>query len=128
MAPRPLDELLRENARGCSELTETSHFHIDLEGSYIPGLCPGLAVRIEDLGAPLSADTYPLLTLLMTEGPGGLLAFAREEFGFKPEDEYVSKCSLCEEIRGFILRAGPSAEKAGQGTFPELAPREYYSA
>lgn len=29
------------------------HFHIDVYGSYyIPGLCAGLAIAMEDLGAP----------------------------------------------------------------------------
>jgi len=33
---------------GCSELLDVSHFHIDLFGNYIPGLCSGLAIRYED--------------------------------------------------------------------------------
>ena len=124
MTPRPLDELLKDGSKGCAELTDTSNFHVDLYGSYIPGLCPGLGVSVEALGAPLPAGTSPVLTILMTEGPSGLLDYARRDFGFEPKDEYVSKCRLCEEIRGHIVG---SARKAGTASFPELAPREYYS-
>jgi len=39
---KTLEHILRENPGGCArELTDTSHFHLDLFGNYIPGhTCP----------------------------------------------------------------------------------------
>ena len=93
-------ELVATSSRGCAELTEVSHFHIDLFGNYVPGLCAGLSIRREDLGAPLKLDEYPIISRLYSKGIGGLLAFAAEEYGFvASKSAYASKCELCYEVR-----------------------------
>ena len=104
---------------GCAELLNTSHFHLDLFGNCIPGLCSGLAIRREDLGEPLSPEKYPLLTLLYRSGVKGLLDHARSEHGFEPAGEYISKCHLCTEIRAhLVLHKGVVSN--------ELQPSELY--
>ncbi len=112
-------EELADGAGPCSQLMDTSHFHMDLYGNYIPGLCSGLALPINDLEGEIECERYPLLCRLIRQGPGALLSFA-QELGFKPDDSgYISKCHLCQEIRGFLIKAFP-------GRFRELAPKWFY--
>ena len=60
LGKKTFQHILDENPGGCAaELTDTSHFHIDLFGNYIPGLCSGLAVWKEDLGLPLISGEIP---------------------------------------------------------------------
>jgi hypothetical protein len=114
----PLDELGAAR-RGCSELSDTSHFHIDLDGNYVPGLCSGLAIDMKDLASPLDAARYPLITILHNDGPAALAEHARKTQGFNPKGEYMNKCHLCLDVRRFLVTEG------GLRT-PELAPGEFY--
>ncbi|MFP4521967.1 MAG: radical SAM protein [Fibrobacterota bacterium] len=114
----PAEEIIGKSC-GCRELENVSHFHLDLYGNYIPGLCAGLSVRTEDLGKELSFEKYPVLTLLNENGPGALARYASREYGFTPELSYNSKCHLCRDIRRFLV----AEKKSG---FPELSPSEYY--
>lgn len=113
-------QLLEIASDRCTELREVSHFHIDLYGNYIPGLCSGLAIWRGDLGTPLHAETYPLLSRLYAGGIRQLYVYAIEEYGFVPSDiGYTSKCALCYDIRRFLV-----VEK--QLDTPELQPRGHY--
>lgn len=110
---------LLERSEPCRNLTGTSHFHIDLFGNYIPGLCTGLSVAIDDLGSDLSFEKYPLLNSLYAGGIGAAAKIA-ESHGWEPaKDAYVSKCELCTEIRCYMIDMEKSSE--------ELNPREYYA-
>ena len=114
----PYQELL-ECSDPCRSLTGTSHFHIDLYGNYIPGLCTGLSVAIEDLGFDLSPDKYPLLTALYQDGIKSAAKIA-EDLGWKPgQESYASKCEICTEIRCYMNNAGISKY--------ELQPQEFYN-
>ena len=102
------------------ELSSTSHFHIDLFGNYIPGLCSGLSIAIEDLGKPLSDETYPVLTALCRHGIRGLVKMAKAAIGYKPQkDFYINKCDLCTEVRFCLVQNGYGESK-------ELQPQEFY--
>ena len=87
----------------CIELSDTGHFHIDLFGNYIPGLCTGLAIDMDDLGSEPGPDKYPILTRLYTRGIGALHSYASERYGFKPKPDYLNKCDLCNDIRRFLV-------------------------
>jgi hypothetical protein len=115
------EHILRESPNGCSrELSDTSHFHLDLFGNYVPGLCSGLAVARDDLGKALAEDKYPLLTLLNARGIRGLMEFGAREYGFEPRRAgYINKCDLCTEIRLFLSRGGFDRSR-------ELSPPEFY--
>ncbi len=105
---------------GCRRLADTGHFHLDLYGSYVPGLCSGLAIRREDLGAPLPEGRYPVIERLYAEGVKGLMEWASAEHGFTPDPEgYTSACHLCHAIRDHLARHRSL-------DIPDLQPREFY--
>jgi hypothetical protein len=103
-APKiPLAELFARENSACSELSHVTHFHLDLYGNYIPGLCAGLSINASDLGSPLREYDYPIITRLYTGGVAALCLFAAKKYGFEPsQPAYVSKCHLCYEIRRFL--------------------------
>jgi organic radical activating enzyme len=121
MALKPPGQIIEENSQGCArELNDTSHYHIDLFGNYIPGLCSGLAIAAHDLGHPLARERYPLLTTLFNTGVKGLLRAAQQYCGFTPlHDGYINKCDLCTEIRTFLARQNYNQSM-------ELNPKEFY--
>lgn len=110
---------LASDRTGCIELWQTNHFHLDLYGNYIPGLCAGLSLRHSDLGRLLKPDEYPIINMLAESGPAGLVDYA-SRFGYKIAHEYLNKCHLCQDIRRFLLR------EKGMDTH-ELQPREFYA-
>jgi hypothetical protein len=117
---KSLARLAAEGSRGCAELAEVGHFHIDLYGNFIPGLCAGLAIRRADLGAPLNPEDYPLISRLFAGGIGALVAHAAEIHGFTPSrPAYGSKCEVCFEVRRFLV-----VDKGVDSR--ELAPRGHY--
>lgn len=118
---RPLLEVLEETRGGCRRLATTGHFHIDLFGGYVPGLCTGLTIAYDDLGAPLDPARYPLLTGLHGAGVASLFERVRCETGFTPRpDGYVNACELCLDLRSALVAGGCASA--------ELGPRGFYEA
>jgi len=122
LASQSFQQIINENPGGCErELSDTSHFHMDLFGNYIPGLCSGLSISTKDLGQPLSGKAYPVITTLFDSGIKGLFDFAHKEFAYTPaRSKYVNKCDLCTEIRTVMV-------SKTLGGLSELGPREFYS-
>jgi hypothetical protein len=100
---RSIEDVLGTSTGGCTELADVSHFHVDLFGNYIPGLCSGLSLSVEDLGKAVTAGQYPILHVLATDGILGLLMLAAERFGYDSRPHYVSKCDLCLDIRKHLV-------------------------
>ncbi len=116
---KTLKEILKSSP--CNrDLENTSHFHIDLYGNYIPGLCSGLAIKVEDILNTINEKKYPLLNILHKYGVKGLYEFAKTYFGYVPKkDLYINKCHLCLEIRDFL-------KKEKHADFLELNPMDFY--
>ena len=121
LGQKTFQQIMDEATPNClGEFTNTSHFHMDLFGSYIPGLCSGLAIAIEDLGQPLSEETYPTLTTLGRDGIRGLVKMAEDTADFVPfKEHYINKCDLCTEVRTFLVQNGYKGSE-------ELQPDEFY--
>ncbi len=118
---KSFQQIIDENSGGCArELSDTSHFHMDLFGNYIPGLCSGLSVSTKDLGKPLSENKYPVITTLFTSGIKGIYDLARKAVAYAPaRSGYINKCDLCTEIRTVMV----VKKFAG---LSEFNPREFY--
>ena len=121
MGQKSFQQVMDESTATClGELSDTSHFHIDLFGNYIPGLCSGLSIAIEDLGKPLSDEAYPIITTLCRHGIRRLVKMAEDTVGYIPQkDLYINKCDLCTEVRTFLVQNHYSDSK-------ELKPEEFY--
>jgi hypothetical protein len=117
---RPLKEILASGNGGCDELLGVSHFHFDLFGHYIPGLCSGLTLERGDVGMGLSEDAYPLLHTLFQRGINGLFDLVSGEISFTPARGYISKCHLCFDLRKQLF------DKSGKA-FRELQPEGFYA-
>ena len=116
---KSVSQILNENKGGCRELAQVNHFHIDLYGNYIPGLCSGLSIYFTDLGRELSKDRYPFLCLLFADGIKGLYDCAHEKYGFTGDGLYSSKCELCLSIRKYlVLERGINSS--------DLKPEQFY--
>ena len=120
-AKNSAQQILDENTGSCAaELLNTGHFHLDLFGNYIPGLCTGLSIKREHLGKALPEEKYPILYILFDKGIRGIFRMAVKEFDYTPAKErYINKCDLCTEIRTFFVQND-------FGGAAELNPRKFY--
>lgn len=114
-----VDKIINSNGP-CRELASTDHFHIDLFGNYVPGLCSGFSIKASDLGKEFTKSSYPLINTLYHEGIGAFCAWASKEHNYTVKDEYLNKCDLCLDIRRFFVKEKRIDSK-------ELQPVYYYS-
>lgn len=105
-----------------ARLADTSHFHVDCEGLYVPGLCAGIVLPFDEVSEmnDIDLDRYRLLRTLVEGGPAALVEFACDK-GFKPSETYASACDLCTHVR---LALG----EEGGSHWPELGPDGFYNA
>ena len=118
--PLTLEQVLNSSECDCARsISDTSHFHIDLYGRYIPGLCAGFGIQIEDLDGPLSNDKYPLIQILVEDGIKGLVKHASDCHGFNGENRtYSNACDLCNAVRTYLV--------VNEQKYEELNPMGYY--
>jgi len=115
--PRKVEEWL--DSRPCRALNDVCHCHLDLYGNVVPSGCPGIAAEARDfLTGNLDESKYPVIGRLAKGGLKSLYDYALEK-GFTPAPEgYPTKCSLCYEIRKYLLEKSPS---------PDISPECFYS-
>jgi hypothetical protein len=104
----PLEKILHK-APPCPDLLSTGHFHVDLEGWFIPPGCTGLRLPLAEAVDGIPPGKYPLFEALYEGGVAALLDLAAE-WGFVPEQSYPSRCNLCFHIRAFLSGLSPSAK------------------
>ncbi|MDR2136353.1 MAG: radical SAM protein [Treponema sp.] len=100
----PLEKLL-DKAPPCPDLLSTGHFHVDLEGYFIPPGCTGLRLPLAELVDGIPPGKYPLYETLFEGGVAALLGLAAGR-GFVPGRSYPSRCNLCFHIRAFLAGEG----------------------
>ena len=88
-----------------ARLSDTGHFHVDLDGLYVPGLCAGIALPLDEVPGAIDLARYPALEILVSGGPAGLAQAAASD-GFEPLPAYSSACDLCTHVRGSLHRRG----------------------
>jgi len=105
------------------ELLHPHHSHFDLYGNHISWFCGGLRVGdwrrlAQTLNDFAGGNFPPLIQVLVTQGPWGLLAVAQKEYHYRRRPEgYTSKCHLCTDLRRHLVQLED---------FPELQPRQFY--
>jgi hypothetical protein len=100
----PIEELLEENP--CRSLTNTGHFHVDLQGFFIPPKCTGIRLPLAEVVEGLDEETYPAFSALYHQGLAALFALAKRQ-GFTVRDAgYPSACNICFHIRAFLADKG----------------------
>lgn len=99
------------------------HIHIDGLANIFSGTCVGIIVgnvledTLESVWKSLDYRTHPVVSVLIEQGPIGLLELA-EGKGYCRKSGYASKCHLCYDIRRFLY---------SQGCYPgSLGPGECY--
>ncbi len=102
MVKEPFERIV-ENSTPCRLLSGVHHFHIDLYGNFIPQMCAGLSINLDELSKGAKSDKYPIFKSLQSEGIKGLAAFAIDEYDYKPKQYYAGKCDLCYDIRSYLV-------------------------
>lgn len=113
---RPHEFYLKRNDP-CSSINSSHHFHVDVNDNYIPSGCVGFQVNINDLRKILPRDKY---ANFLSAAEGGIrdLYSRAISLGFEPKQEgYSHKCSLCFDIKKYILEK-TNAE--------DIGPREFF--
>ncbi|MHC4445167.1 MAG: radical SAM protein [Planctomycetota bacterium] len=115
--PTPAQSFKGQTCR--RELTNTTHFHIDLYGQLFTGLCAGLvAASVDNLHPQITQQTNPIFHKLCTEGPYDLMQWAADKYNYQPQPNYISKCDLCINVRQHLHQTN---------NFPELKPNGFYN-
>jgi hypothetical protein len=97
-------------AKPCRGLLMGGHFHVDLDGKYIPPGCTGIAISLREAIEGIPNGKYPVLEALLNGGSAELLRYARTA-GFEADEEgYPSSCALCFRIRHWLSCHAPSPE------------------
>lgn len=115
----PLDEILNGGSNCHHEFTTKHHFHIDLYGNFIFPYTKGLTMNIDDMTETLDRAKYPFLSVILAEGLQGLYQMALDKHQFIPQQEYISRCHLCYDIRSHLV-------KNKKINSPDLQPSELY--
>lgn len=103
----------------CAErLASTSHFHVDLSGCYVPGLCAGIVLPLECVPGEIDLEGRVVLGRLLEGGVRELAEWAVRDEGFVPDPGgYSGPCDLCTHVRTHLARSGD---------YPELGPAGFY--
>jgi hypothetical protein len=109
----------------CSEkITSLHHFHVDLNGDFIPPSCNGFRADIFDLcGKGLDDIKYVNFMSVATKGFKALFERA-QDLGFIPDEGgYASKCAFCFDIKKHIC--GHIMSRTGEEPC-DIGPAEFF--
>jgi len=107
--------------RCAARLQDTTHFHVDGQARYVPGLCAGIVLPLSEVPGEVELSRYPALCALVTGGPESLVELCRSEAGFEPNETYSGACDLCTDVRRRLHAHDAAA-------YPELGPPGFYGA
>jgi hypothetical protein len=99
-----------------TRLTSTSHFHVDGQCRYVPGLCAGLVLPLESVPGPVDEQRFPVIAALLRGGLAQLLELAQQS-GFEPLEAYSAPCDLCTHVRQHLFVSRPSEDLGPPGFY-----------
>ncbi len=106
--PRSTGELL--DGRPCSGLLSTDHFHVDMNGNFIPPGCTGFAIPLSRMLEGVPSGEYPVFEALLLGGVAALYGHAASRGFAEAPGGYPSKCALCLSIRSWLSINEPTPE------------------
>ena len=95
-------------------LLAAQHVHIDGAGNVFSGTCLGIVTgristggneTLERLWRQLNYHEHPIFSILLEQGPVGLLKEAKK-YGYQHLPSYASKCHICYDVRRFLHEMG----------------------
>lgn len=112
--------LLNLNDKCAGSISSLHHFHVDLNGDFIPPGCIGFKVNIFDLcGDGLLKEKYANY-LSVADGSFSEFYERARTLGFEPNSEgYESKCGLCFDMKKYILEKYEPCDIGPAGFFKE---------
>jgi hypothetical protein len=99
-ALKPVDSIT--DSRPCRRLLSSDHFHVDLNGKFIPPGCTGIAISLEDAVRGIPDGKYPVFEALLSGGTVELLRYAQTRGFVENPGGYTSSCALCFHIRHWL--------------------------
>jgi hypothetical protein len=92
------------DSRPCRRLLSSGHFHVNLNGRFIPPGCTGIAIHLEEAVRGIPDGKYPVFEALLSGGVLELLRYA-QALGFVENPQgYTSGCTLCFHIRHWLCQ------------------------
>ena len=87
------------DSRPCRRLLSSDHFHVDLNGRFIPLGCAGIAFPLNEAVRGIPDGKYPVFEALLSGGTAELLRYALTQGVTEKRQEYTSSCAFCFHIR-----------------------------
>ena len=100
----------------CRRLLSSDHFHVDLNGRFIPPGCTGIAIPLEDAVRGVPDGKYPVFDALLSGGALELLRYAKALGFLENPQGYASGCAMCFHIRRWLCE---------YDEYKELEPEHY---
>jgi hypothetical protein len=108
LRPRLVEEIADKEP--CSSLLSGNHFHVDLNGNFVPPGCTGIIIPLDEVVNGIPSGKYPVLETLLSGGVAELLHYAKS-LGFVADHRgYPSGCALCFAIRYWLSVNVPTPE------------------
>jgi hypothetical protein len=102
------------NDEPCKGLLSGGHFHVDINGQYIPPGCTGFVIPLAEAVRGVPENKYPAFGALISGGVAGLLSYARKRGLHMGDDsEFPSACACCFHIRHWLSEQGGCPELDG---------------
>ncbi|MDJ0766131.1 MAG: radical SAM protein [Myxococcota bacterium] len=105
------------NAPCSNRLIDTSHFHVDGQARYVPGLCAGIVLPLEVLPGQVNLKAYPVIRTLLERDGLEKLVLQAMHLGFEPKEHYSAPCDLCTHVRLHLYKNRPTADLGPEGFY-----------
>ena len=107
-ALKPADSIA--DSRPCRRLISSDHFHVDLNGKFIPPGCTGISIDLKEAIRGIPVGKYPVFEALLSGGTVELMQYAQSLGFVKNQHGYTSSCALCFHIRHWLCQHGTHIE------------------
>jgi len=119
---KPADSVA--DSRPCRRLLSADHFHVDLNGMFIPPGCTGIAIPLQEAVRGIPDGKYPAFEALVFGGSAEILKYSQAQGFAENPHGYTSGCALCFHIRHWLSENDACPELVSEHYSESL---KYYS-